>query len=76
LAVIERKYEMNEYEVSVYVHIRAVIEAESDSESDILDALFPDGWVGEIDSVSTDTNFLPKGYIECISEEDDSEGDE
>lgn len=67
---------MKTFDVSVYVHISAIIEAESDSESDILDGLFPDGWEGEVDSVSTDTQFLPKGYIECIGDDEEDEEDD
>lgn len=64
---------MKTFEVDVYVHISGIIEAESDSEGDILDGLFPDGWEGEVDSVTTDPNHYPKGYILCIDEDEDDE---
>ena len=69
---------MKEYDVNVYVHIRGVVMAESDDESDILEALFPDGWEGEVEGVSTDPNYLPRGHITPtgVSDDDDDEDDE
>lgn len=63
---------------NVYVHIRGSVEAESDSEADLLDAIFPDGWEGEVLGVSTDAQFLPSGYIRVteIQEDDDSDSEE
>lgn len=60
-------------EFDVYVHIRGIVEAESDDEADLLDAIFPDGWEGEVDSVFTDPSFMPQGYIKCTDEEDEDD---
>lgn len=62
----------------VYVHIIGSVEAESESEADLLDAIFPGGWEGEVWGVSTDANLLPTGYINAseVREDDDCEDDE
>lgn len=61
----------------VYVHIIGSVEAESESEADLLDAIFPGGWEGEVWGVSTDAHLLPTGYINASEvREDDCEDDE
>ena len=61
----------------VYVHIKGSVEAESAREDDLLDAIFPGGWEGEVWGVSTDASFLPSGYIDVIDiAEEDCEEDE
>lgn len=57
-------------EFDVYVHIHGIVEAKSDEDADLLDAIFPDGCEGEVDSIFTDPSFMPKGYIRCTDEEE------
>ena len=57
-------------EFDAYVHIRGIVEADSDSEADLLEAIFPDGWEGEVYSLFTDPSFMPEGYIKCTDEEE------
>ena len=35
----------------------------SDSADNLLDAIFPDGYEGVADGISTNPRFLPEGYI-------------
>lgn len=51
-------------EITVKLSFHDLI-ADDDSESSVLDAVFPDGWDGELDVISSD--------VEVESEDDDDE---
>ncbi|MCI8837519.1 MAG: hypothetical protein HFG74_05585 [Hungatella sp.] len=54
---------MKEIEFDIYIHMTGTVEAESDSADNLLDAIFPDGYEGVADGISTNPRFLPEGYI-------------
>ena len=47
-----------DYEFDLYIHIHGTIDAESDSDSDMIDAIFPDGYEGEILGVAGEITLL------------------
>lgn len=59
----------------LYVHIKGEVEVEDygGDPNELLDAIFPDGWEGEIWDVFTDPAFMPKGYVEVTDEDEDEE---
>lgn len=59
---------MQEIEFDIYVHITGIVEAESAKDADLIDAIFPDGYVGEIDEVSTWPRFPEEGFIHVLEE--------
>ncbi len=61
---------MQEIEFDVYVHITGVVEAESTKERDLIDAIFPNGYEGEIDDVSICPRFSIEGFIHTVEEEE------
>lgn len=60
---------MKEIEFDVYVHITGIVEAESVNDRDLIDAIFPDGYEGEIDEVSICPRFPTEGFIHAVEEE-------
>lgn len=67
-----------EIDFSLYVHISGCVEVDSydGDPNELLDAIFPDGWVGEVGDVFVDTMFMPKGYIDVIDLEDEDEDED
>ena len=64
-------------EFNLYVNIHGEVEVE-DYEGDpneLLDAIFPDGWEGEVLDTFTDPQFMSKGYIEVTDLEEEEEED-
>lgn len=61
---------MKEIEYDIYIHMVGTVEAESESHGDLIDAIFPDGYEGVIDGISTSPHFLPEGYIHVYDEEE------
>lgn len=59
----------------LYVDINGEVEVEDygGDPNELLDAIFPDGWDGEVMDVFTDPSFMSKGYIEVTEAEDDEE---
>jgi len=59
----------------LYVHICGEVEVEDygGDPNELLDAIFPNGWEGEVWDAFTDPSFMPKGYVEVtdIDEEED-----
>ena len=57
---------MTEVDFSLYVNISGVVEVDeyNGDPNELLDAIFPDGWEGEIMDTFIDPQFMPKGYIE------------
>jgi hypothetical protein len=67
---------MYEVRYDVYVHIRGAVEMEEELQydGDLLDYIFPDGWEGEIDDITTCPHYPTEGYIEITNlDEDNSE---
>lgn len=70
---------MYEVRYDVYVHIRGAVEMDEELQCDLalLDYIFPDGWEGEIDDITTCPHYPTEGYIKIThldeDEEDDSE---
>lgn len=65
---------MKEVDFNIYVNISGVVEVdEYDGDpNELLDAIFPDGWEGEIMDTFIDPQFMPNGYIE-VTEIDDED---
>lgn len=61
---------MQEIEFDVYVHITGIVEAESVNDRDLIDAIFPNGYVGEVDDVSICPRFPTEGFIHAVEEEE------
>ena len=61
----------------LYVNISGEVEVEDyhGDPNELLDAIFPDGWEGEVMDTFTDPQFMPKGYVEVSELEDDEEDD-
>ncbi len=59
----------------LYVHISGGVEVEDygGDPNELLDAIFPDGWEGEVGGVFTDPSFMPKGYVKVTDEDDDED---
>lgn len=66
---------MKEVDFNLYVNISGVVEVdEYDGDpNELLDAIFPDGWEGEIMDTFIDPQFMPKGYIEVTEGEDEED---
>lgn len=66
---------MKTVDFDVYVHIAGSVEVEEtpDTPDDLLDAIFPDGWEGEVMDVTTKPHFYPDGYMEVQGEDEDEE---
>lgn len=62
-------------EFDLYVNIHGEVEVDdySGDPNELLDAIFPNGWEGEVWDVFTDPSFMPKGYIEVTDEDDEGE---
>lgn len=50
----------------LYVNISGEVEVDeyNGDPNELLDAIFPDGWEGEVWDTFIDPQFMPKGYIE------------
>lgn len=64
---------------SLYIHIDGEVEVEDykGDPNELLNAILPDGWVGEVRDVFIDPSFMPNGYVEVTdcdenNDEDDS----
>lgn len=66
---------MKKVEFRVYVCIHGEVEIEDTPKdpNDLLNAIFPYGWVGEVSDVLTDTRFLPNGYMNITDETDEEQ---
>ncbi len=64
-----------EVRFKLYVSIRGAVEVdEYDGDpNELLDAIFPGGWEGEIEDAFINPQFMPEGYIEVT--ETDEEGE-
>ena len=58
---------------NLYVNIRGQVEVDEydDYPMELLDAIFPDGWEGEIEDVFIDPHFMPRGYLEVEEVEEE-----
>lgn len=64
---------MKTVDFDLYVHITGTAEVEETPESpdDLLNAIFPDGWEGEVMGVSTSPQSLLKGYMKVHDDDKD-----
>lgn len=62
-----------EVRYNLYIHIGGVVDVDDfpQSPEDLLDAIFPDGWDGEIYDVTTSApHYGTDGYMEVIEAEE------
>lgn len=64
---------MKTVDFDLYVHITGTVEVEKvlRSPDDLLDAIFPDGWEGEVMGVSTSPQFLPERHMAIRNHEEE-----
>ncbi len=62
---------------NLYVHINGEVEVEDygGDPNELLDAIFPDGWVGEVWDVFTNPSFMQNGYVEVTNVDIEEEGE-
>lgn len=66
---------MKEVSFDLYINISGSVEVNeyNDDPNELLDAIFPNGWEGEIMDTFIDPQFMPKGYIEVTEDEDEED---
>lgn len=62
---------MKEIEYDVYIRMTGQVWAESEDQLDFIDAVFPDGYEGVIEGISTNARFADEGYIRVVREDMD-----
>ncbi len=62
---------MKEIAYDVYIRMTGQVWAESEDHLDLIDAVFPDGYEGVIEEISTNIRFADEGYIRVIREDTD-----
>ena len=68
---------MSTVRFDLYVHIGGEVDVDDkpDTPNDLLDAIFPDGWEGEVYDVTTCPRFCSEGYME-VSDDGEEEDEE
>ena len=62
---------MKEIEYDVYIRMTGQVWSESEAQLDFIDAVFPDGYEGVIEGISTNVRFADEGYIRVVREDTD-----
>ena len=62
-----------EFDLYVNIHGQVEVDDYGGDPNELLDAIFPDGWEGEVWDVFTDPSFMPKGYVEVTDEDDEDD---
>lgn len=62
---------MKEIVYDLYIHMTGQVTAESEEMADLIDAIFPDGYEGVIEDISTSIHFPVNGYVDIIEEDMD-----
>ena len=62
---------MKEIEYDVYIRMTGQVWAESEDQLDFIDAVFPDGYEGVTEGISTNVRFADEGYIRVVREDAD-----
>lgn len=62
---------MKEIAYDLTIHMTGQVTAESEEMADLIAAIFPDGYDGVIEDISTDIRFPVKGYVTVIGEVSD-----